>query len=69
MRLYEYRYKRANEILRKAAASFCPGGTRPQTEVMVAFMQENQNLGVESMCKVLPIAIYLLPLHTVAAPS
>ncbi|WP_143728825.1 IS3 family transposase [Microbulbifer sp. GL-2] len=49
--------KRANEILRKAAAFFGPGGARPQTEVMVAFIdQEREAHGVESICEVLPIA-------------
>ncbi|MEN7974121.1 MAG: IS3 family transposase, partial [Verrucomicrobiota bacterium] len=49
--------KRANEILRKAAAFFGPGGARPQTEVMVAFIDQHRAAhGVEPICAVLPIA-------------
>lgn len=48
--------KRANEILRKASA-FCPGGTRPPTEVMVSFIDTHRAVyGVESICAQLPIA-------------
>ncbi|MDF1581636.1 MAG: IS3 family transposase [Desulfuromonadales bacterium] len=49
--------KRANEILRKAAAFFAPGGARPQTEVMVTFINEHRSqYGVEPICAQLPIA-------------
>ncbi|MEQ8689528.1 MAG: IS3 family transposase [Pseudomonadales bacterium] len=49
--------RRANEILKTASAFFCPGGTRPQTEVMVDYIDLNKEKhGVESICKVLPIA-------------
>ncbi|MCR9193050.1 MAG: IS3 family transposase [Gammaproteobacteria bacterium] len=49
--------RRANEILKTASAFFCPGGARPQTEVMVDYIDLNKDKhGVESICKVLPIA-------------
>ncbi|MFM9917564.1 MAG: IS3 family transposase [Rhizobacter sp.] len=49
--------KRANEILKKAAAFFGPGGARPPTEVMVAFIdQQRPSHGVESICRLVPIA-------------
>ncbi|MEO8095761.1 MAG: IS3 family transposase [Pseudolysinimonas sp.] len=49
--------KRANEILRKASALFCPGGARPPREVMVGFITEDrEQYGVEPICAVLPIA-------------
>src|SRR5262249_43208603 len=36
---------------------FCPGGARPPTEVMVAFVDEHRDAyGVEPICSVLPIA-------------
>ncbi|WP_431685968.1 IS3 family transposase [Hahella sp. NBU794] len=64
--------KRANEILRKAAAFFGPGGARPQTEVMVKFIdQEREAHGVESICKVLPMApsTYYRQKHLAANPE
>ncbi|MDI4509367.1 IS3 family transposase [Moraxella osloensis] len=49
--------KQANEIIRKAAGFFRPGGARPQTEVMVKFIDdEKKKYGVESICRILPIA-------------
>ncbi|MCP4548564.1 MAG: IS3 family transposase [bacterium] len=49
--------RRANEILRKASAYFCPGGARPQTEVMTTFIDDHREVyGVEPICSVLPIA-------------
>ncbi|MGE0706185.1 MAG: IS3 family transposase [Vicinamibacterales bacterium] len=49
--------KRANEILRKASAYFCPGGARPPREVMVRFIDDHRDAyGVESICAMLPIA-------------
>ncbi|MBD3727744.1 MAG: IS3 family transposase [Moraxella osloensis] len=49
--------KQANEIIRKAAGFFRPGGARPQTEVMIKFIDdEKDNYGVESICRILPIA-------------
>ena len=48
--------KRANEILRKAAA-FRPGGARPPTQIMVDFIHNNKDrYGVEAICRILPIA-------------
>src|SRR5438876_8625475 len=48
--------RRANEILRKASA-FRPGGARPPTEVMVAFIDaEREAHGVEPICAQPPIA-------------
>ena len=48
---------RANEILRKASALFCPGGARPPREVMVRFIHDHRDqYGVEPICTVLPIA-------------
>ncbi|MGH7185415.1 MAG: IS3 family transposase, partial [Pseudomonadota bacterium] len=49
--------RRANEILRKASAYFCPGGARPPRDVMVAFVDAHREVyGVESICAVVPIA-------------
>ncbi|MCZ8036290.1 MAG: IS3 family transposase [Novosphingobium sp.] len=49
--------RQANEILRKASAYFCPGGARPPTPVMIAFIDDHRGAyGVEPICKVLPIA-------------
>jgi putative transposase len=36
---------------------FCPGGARPPTQVMIAFIDEHREAyGVEPICRVLPIA-------------
>ncbi|WP_201502625.1 IS3 family transposase [Psychrobacter cibarius] len=49
--------KQANEIIRKAAAFFRPGGARPLTKIMIHFIDDNKHLyGVELICRVLPIA-------------
>ncbi|MEP0171825.1 MULTISPECIES: IS3 family transposase [Pseudomonadota] len=49
--------RQANEILRKASAYFCSGGARPPTEAMISFIDEHRSvLGVEPICKLLPIA-------------
>ena len=49
--------RQANEILRKASAYFAPGGTRPPTEDMIAFIDAHRGvLGVEPICRHLPIA-------------
>ncbi|MFC7091853.1 IS3 family transposase, partial [Halomonas salifodinae] len=49
--------KRANEILRKASAYFCPGGARPPQQVMIDFIDDHRaSYGVEPICRVLPIA-------------
>ncbi|WP_454818563.1 IS3 family transposase [Labrys neptuniae] len=49
--------RQANEILRKASAYFCPGGDRPPTPVMIAFIDDHRRAyGVEPICNVLPIA-------------
>ncbi|MBT6501608.1 MAG: IS3 family transposase [Deltaproteobacteria bacterium] len=49
--------KQANEILRKAAAFFGPGGARPPTKEMIAFVDDQRaTYGVESICRQLPIA-------------
>ncbi|MEO1849314.1 MAG: IS3 family transposase [Psychrobacter sp.] len=49
--------KQANEIIRKAAGFFRPGGARPPTQVMVKFIDdEKEKYGVESICRILPIA-------------
>ncbi|WP_156915675.1 MULTISPECIES: IS3 family transposase [unclassified Psychrobacter] len=49
--------KQANEIIRKAAGFFRPGGNRPQTLVMVQFIDENKSIyGILAICRVLPIA-------------
>ncbi|WP_420891140.1 IS3 family transposase, partial [Minwuia thermotolerans] len=49
--------RQANEILRKASAYFAPGGARPPTEAMIAFIDDHREAhGVEPICKVLPIA-------------
>ncbi|MGB2786664.1 MAG: IS3 family transposase [Psychrobacter sp.] len=49
--------KQANEIIRKAAAFFGPGGARPSTQVMISFIDDNKYLyGIEPICRVLPIA-------------
>jgi len=49
--------KRASEILRKAAAFFRPGRARPQTEVMVSFIDQHRDIHwVEPICALLPMA-------------
>ncbi|WP_148307646.1 IS3 family transposase [endosymbiont of unidentified scaly snail isolate Monju] len=49
--------RRANEILKTASAFFCPGGARPQTEEMIAYIDDHRDrYGVEPICAVLPIA-------------
>ncbi|MCK8639827.1 IS3 family transposase [Acinetobacter schindleri] len=49
--------KRANEILRKAAGFFRPGGARPPTQIMVDFIHNNKDrYGVDAICRILPIA-------------
>ncbi|MGH7634366.1 MAG: IS3 family transposase [Gemmatimonadaceae bacterium] len=49
--------RRANEILKKASAYFCPGGARPPRDVMVAFIDAHRaTYGVEPICAQLPIA-------------
>jgi hypothetical protein len=42
--------KRTNEILRQAAGFFRPSGARPQTEVMVSFIDQHRHVhGVDSL--------------------
>ncbi|WXG51028.1 IS3 family transposase [Acidovorax temperans] len=49
--------RRANEILKLASAFFGPGGARPPTQVLKAFVDQQRNaFGVEPLCKVLQIA-------------
>ncbi|WP_201549609.1 IS3 family transposase [Psychrobacter sp. Pi2-1] len=49
--------KQANEIIRKAAAFFGPGGARPLTKIMIQFIDDHKNnYRVELICRVLPIA-------------
>lgn len=49
--------RRANEILRKASALFCPRGVRPPREVMLSFIDAHRDVyGVEPICRQLPIA-------------
>ncbi|WP_371412925.1 IS3 family transposase [Thiomonas sp. X19] len=49
--------RRANEILKLASAFFAPGGARPPTQELKAFVdQYRDRFGVEPICKVLQIA-------------
>ncbi|MFV1963472.1 MAG: IS3 family transposase [Acidimicrobiia bacterium] len=49
--------RRANEILRKASAYFGPGGARPPTATMIAFIDEHKaSYGVEPISDVIEIA-------------
>ncbi|HEY0197308.1 MAG TPA: IS3 family transposase [Rhodanobacter sp.] len=49
--------RRANEILKLASAFFGPGGARPPTQVLRAFIDKHRSThGVEPICKVLQIA-------------
>nr|WP_154394717.1 IS3 family transposase [Burkholderia pseudomallei] len=49
--------RRANEILKLASAFFGPGGARPPSEVLKAFIDQHRDtFGVEPICKVLRIA-------------
>ncbi|WP_157049266.1 IS3 family transposase [Psychrobacter urativorans] len=49
--------KQANEIIRKAAGFFRPGGARPSTQIMVQFIDDYRgSYGIELICRVLPIA-------------
>ncbi|WP_413774234.1 IS3 family transposase [Brevibacterium sp. JSBI002] len=46
--------RRANEILRKASAYFCPGGARPPLTNIDDFIDDNRDeFGVEPICRVL----------------
>jgi transposase-like protein len=49
--------RRADEILRRASASFPPGGARPPRVVMVSFIDAHRRkYGVEAICRQLPMA-------------
>ncbi|MEK8048601.1 IS3 family transposase [Ideonella margarita] len=49
--------RRANEILKLASAFFGPGGARPPSQVLRAFVdQQRDTFGVEPICRVLQIA-------------
>ncbi|WP_431195269.1 IS3 family transposase [Alloalcanivorax venustensis] len=49
--------RRANDILRTASGFFRPGGARPQTEVLNAYIDQHRDTyGVEPICRVLQIA-------------
>ncbi len=49
--------KRGERDSAQSVSFFRPGGARPQTEVMVYFVDEHRDVhGVESICKALPIA-------------
>ncbi|MGP9512729.1 IS3 family transposase [Psychrobacter sp. AOP5-GZ1-6] len=49
--------KQANEIIRKAAGFFRPGGARPSTQIMVNSIDDHKNnYGIEPICRVLSIA-------------
>ena len=49
--------RRANEIHEDGVGFFRTSGARPQTEVMVSYIDEHRDrFGVEPICKVLPIA-------------
>ncbi|HQT72244.1 MAG TPA: IS3 family transposase [Thiobacillus sp.] len=49
--------RRANEILKLASAFFGPGGARPPTQIMRAFVDAHRtSFGVEPICQVLQIA-------------
>ncbi|KAA3634548.1 MAG: IS3 family transposase [Proteobacteria bacterium] len=49
--------RRANDILRTASAFFGPGGARPQTEIVNAYIDQHRDTyGVEPICKVLQVA-------------
>ncbi|MDC3402514.1 IS3 family transposase [bacterium] len=63
--------RRANEILKKAAA-FRPGGARPPIEVIVGFVDEHRDeFGVEPICTTLQVApsTYYAAKKRVLAPS
>ena len=49
--------RQANEIFSAGVSVFCPGGARPPSEAMIAFIDDHREAyGVEPICKVLPIA-------------
>ncbi|WP_417277043.1 IS3 family transposase [Castellaniella sp.] len=49
--------RRANEILRTASGFFRPGGARPRTEEINAYIDQHRDLyGVEPICQVLQVA-------------
>nr|WP_231691622.1 IS3 family transposase [Alcaligenes faecalis] len=49
--------RRANEILKSASAFFAPGGARPRTEEVNAYIDRHRDIyGVEPICKVLQVA-------------
>ncbi|MER1941980.1 IS3 family transposase [Castellaniella sp. FW104-16D08] len=49
--------RRANEILKSASGFFRPGGARPRTEEVNAYLDQHRDrYGVEPICKVLQVA-------------
>ncbi|OVZ66269.1 IS3 family transposase [Pigmentiphaga sp. NML030171] len=49
--------RRANEILKSASGFFRPGGARPRTEEVSAYIDRHRDVyGVEPICKVLQVA-------------
>ncbi|WP_371317351.1 IS3 family transposase [Alcaligenes faecalis] len=49
--------RRANEILKSASGFFRPGGARPRTEEVNAYIDRHRDIyGVEPICKVLQVA-------------
>ncbi|MBZ0091062.1 IS3 family transposase [Burkholderia cenocepacia] len=49
--------RRANEILKTASGFFRPGGARPQTEILNAYIDRHRDAyGVEPICKALQVA-------------
>ncbi len=49
--------RQANENPQKGISIFCAGGARPPVQAMISFIAEHRDdLGVEPICKVLPIA-------------
>ncbi len=48
--------KQANEILQKASAYFAQVGARSPVQNMIAFIEENRDIGGELICKHLSIA-------------
>jgi hypothetical protein len=48
----DWELRQPNEILRKASAYFCPGGARPPTQAMIAFIDDRRAAnGVEPISR------------------
>src|ERR1035437_8819845 len=61
----ESRVEAGERDLAQGVRVFCPGGTRPPSDVLVAFIDAHRTVhGVEAICTLLPIALSTYFRHT-----